>query len=98
MAVDAILRRCSVEKLSRLFDIPPFASGDEFLYQVAVKRNKMSKGGVPDRKLAARLVLLEWNSGKIPFFTLPPTVLPPPPGVVGAAEIVSDWGKVRTPL
>ena len=71
-AVNGILARCSPEKLQALFAIPAFSSTAEFLSAVAVKRGKLGKGGVPDRRGAAIAVLREWNSGKIPFFVLPP--------------------------
>jgi nuclear GTP-binding protein len=32
----------------------------------------VTKGGIPDKVSAARGVLKDWNSGKIPFYTTPP--------------------------
>ena len=40
--------------------------------QIAEKRGKLKKRGVPDLESAARTVLDDWNSGRIPYFTLPP--------------------------
>lgn len=37
-----------------------------------MSRGKLNKGGVPDLENAARLVLQDWNTGKIKFFTIPP--------------------------
>ena len=74
------------------FAIPMFSSVDEFLYQLAVKRNKVTKGGVPDRLASARMLLQDWNAGKVPFFTAPP---PDKERVVGEATIVPEWSKVR---
>ena len=74
-AVDGILRRCAPEKLMAVFSIPAFASTADFLQHVAVRRGKIGRGGVPDRTAAARSVLVDWNSGKIPFFVLPPDII-----------------------
>ena len=35
---------------------------------------RVLKGGIPDKVAAARAVLKDWNEGKIPYFTAPPTV------------------------
>lgn len=57
----------------QIYGIPRFASSDEFLRSVASKRGKLKKGGVIDIQAAARLVLGDWNGGRIPFYTLPPS-------------------------
>jgi nuclear GTP-binding protein len=113
-AVEGILRRCAREKLMALYAIPGFETTQDFLSHIAVKRGKVGKGGVPDREGAARAVLQDWNSGKIPFFVLPPTaeeedeetmagnvkgpLVTTDISDVGAATIVSDWTKVSTSL
>jgi len=71
-AVDGILQRCAPHKLMELFCIPAYTSTEGFLTALAQKRFMVTKGGVPDRGKAARTVLQEWNSGKIPFFVMPP--------------------------
>lgn len=73
-AVTSILRRCAPEKLMALYAIPVFADANEFLAHMAGKRGKLGKGGVPDKAGAARSVLQDWNSGRIPFYVLPPTM------------------------
>lgn len=44
----------------------------EFICYVAQRRGKLGKGGVPDKMSACRCILYDWNTGKIPFYTLPP--------------------------
>ena len=48
------------------------------------------KGGRPDLMAAGRTVLEDWNSGKVPFYTLPPEATK-----VSAAQasVVSGWSK-----
>lgn len=57
----------------QIYGLPRFSGADEFLRGVAAKRGKLKKGGVIDVQAAARLVLGDWNGGRIPFFTLPPS-------------------------
>merc|ERR1712062_879862 len=51
-----------------------FSDTAEFLAKLAIQLGKLKKGGVPDRNLAARIVLNDWNSGKLKYFTYPPQV------------------------
>jgi nuclear GTP-binding protein len=74
VAVQGILARCTREQLMSLYHVAEFTSDREFLYFVAQRLGKLGKGGVPNLDEAARAVLKDWNSGKIPFFTVPPAV------------------------
>jgi nuclear GTP-binding protein len=71
-AATAICARCKVEQLMELYSVPQYRSADEFLWHLAKLQGKLLKGGVPDRDRAARLLVRDWNVGKIPFYTLPP--------------------------
>mmetsp|Transcript_4881 Transcript_4881/g.7145 ORF Transcript_4881/g.7145 Transcript_4881/m.7145 type:complete len:542 (-) Transcript_4881:49-1674(-) len=74
-AIGALLKRCSPESLMMTYSIPAFPRGDEmiFLAMIAKRNGKVLKGGIPDKVTAARGVLKDWNTGKIPFYTRPPT-------------------------
>lgn len=41
---------------------------------VALSRGRLIKGGAPDQVAAARSVLNDWNSGTIPYHTIPPKI------------------------
>eukprot|EP00903_Cladosiphon_okamuranus_P013622 g12686.t1 len=73
-AVAAVLKRCAPEQLMQVYSIQRFDPNDAlaFLSLVARKIGKLRKGGVPDRVQAAKVVLRDWNTGRVPFFTLPP--------------------------
>lgn len=71
-AVEGILSRCAPAKMMELYSLPVYSSTADFLTQIAVKRGKLTRGGIPDKVTAARTILQDWNSGKIPFFVLPP--------------------------
>jgi Predicted GTPases len=74
-AAQALLNRCSTESLMMNYSIPAFPKGDVmmFLAMIAKRNGKVLKGGIPDKVMAARGVLKDWNSGKIPYYTRPPT-------------------------
>uniref|UniRef100_A0A7S1Y2R0 G domain-containing protein n=1 Tax=Grammatophora oceanica TaxID=210454 RepID=A0A7S1Y2R0_9STRA len=73
-AVTAILERCNVASLIMTYNIPAFPPGNVmmFLAMVARSQGKVLKGGVPNKIAAARSVLRDWNSGKIPYYTTVP--------------------------
>jgi nuclear GTP-binding protein len=112
-AVTLLLKRlaASEEMLSKLMDVyglPPLVTtnGDattDFLIQVARKRGRLGKGGVPNINSAATTVITDWRDGRIqgwmdaPILAVAPTV---PAGksqdtaVVGdQKEIVTEWAK-----
>eukprot|EP00949_MAST-11_sp_MAST-11-sp1_P004403 g4403.t1 len=72
----AIVKRCRVEQLMEWFAVASFSSPNEFLYNLAHAKGKLKKGGVPDKAAAARIIVRDWNAGKVPFFTLPPHEAP----------------------
>lgn len=74
-AIQSLLSRCDYNSLLMTYSIPAFPKDnyEMFLAMIAKKYNKVLKGGIPDKMNAARTVLRHWNTGKIPFFTLPPT-------------------------
>jgi nuclear GTP-binding protein len=56
------------------YKIAKYASAQEFLSHIARRRGKLLKGGIPDYQDAARIVLQDWNSGNISYFTVPPEI------------------------
>lgn len=70
--VEQVLKRCKTERLMERYQIPPFEDVEQFLTSIAKNRGYLNRGGKPRLQHAARIVLQDWVSGKIPFFTLPP--------------------------
>ncbi|KAG9092559.1 hypothetical protein FRC07_011625 [Ceratobasidium sp. 392] len=71
-----------------------------------MSRGRLTKGGAADLPAAGRSVLHDWNTGKIPYYSVPPAVHPSsrpsaptdannPTGAenVGEAKIVSQLGE-----
>ena len=55
--VETILKRIPSKRLSKLYQVSDFASGDQFLQQLATVRGKLRKGGLPNIDVVARMVL-----------------------------------------
>jgi nuclear GTP-binding protein len=84
-AVTLLLRRLSaagpalLENLAKVYDLPPLLAdpntGDmttDFLVQVARKRGRLGRGGVPNLTAAAMTVVTDWRDGRIQGWTDPP--------------------------
>ena len=86
--VVAILGRVPRPHIMMHYGVSTFSDTAEFLAKLAIQMGKLKKGGVPDRSLAARIVLNDWNSGKLKYFTHPPQVT-----TEMASTIVQEFSK-----
>ena len=81
------------------YGIAEYQGTHEFLSLVARSMGRLKKGGVPDQTVAARIILNDWNCGKIKYFTHPPEEEISQKEAAGddasmvAAEIVSEFAK-----
>ncbi|EJD76445.1 hypothetical protein, variant 2 [Loa loa] len=91
--VQAILRRCSRDSLILHYEIPEFKTCDEFLAHIARKGGRLKKGGRPDLNAAARKVLIDWNCGKLRYFTEPPETVVNPNSNLFPAELLNEMSK-----
>lgn len=87
--VESVISRCDSIEVTKHYCITPYKGVMEFLTLLAKKMGKLKKGGIPDTDAAARVVLHDWNTGRINFFTQPPERLPSDM----ASDIVKEWGK-----
>ncbi|KAG8892930.1 hypothetical protein FRB99_002344, partial [Tulasnella sp. 403] len=100
LVVEGIVGRVPAETLQTMYGVPPFKDTQEFLTMVSLVRGKLGKGGKPDLNTAALAIVHDWNIGKIPFYTVPPSVhpsmipreslLPPPTQPAGDATMEED--------
>ncbi len=70
--VHEIIQRCPQEKLMVTYKTGKWADVDDFLRQASRSMGKLKKGGIPDLVASAKVILADWNAGKIPYFTQPP--------------------------
>lgn len=117
-AVSLLLSRLSsspnlYEKLLLTYDITalgPFGNGDtttDFLVQVARKRGRIGKGGVPSLYAAAMAVITDWRDGRIQGWVDAPALqvaaahidagvlgdMPASGAAPDQKEIVKEWAK-----
>eukprot|EP01024_Parvocaulis_polyphysoides_P008549 TRINITY_DN12541_c0_g1_i2.p1 TRINITY_DN12541_c0_g1~~TRINITY_DN12541_c0_g1_i2.p1 ORF type:complete len:580 (-),score=92.77 TRINITY_DN12541_c0_g1_i2:322-2061(-) len=81
-----IVERVGKKNLMKMYKISNFEDADGFIRNVAMVRGKLKRGGTPDVQSAAKLVLQDWNDGKLPYYTLPPKRSQPQ-----NTKIVSSW-------
>jgi nuclear GTP-binding protein len=72
--------RCKKEYMVRTYRVSDWQSTNDFLEKVAQKCGKLLKGGEPDINTVSKMILNDWQRGKIPFFVPPPgcEMAPPP--------------------
>merc|ERR1712029_700629 len=71
--IPTVLQRVKREYLARTYRIErDWKSTNDFLERIAQRSGKLLKGGEPDLDNVAKMVLNDWQRGKLPFFTPPP--------------------------
>ena len=70
--VAAVLARARPEHVARTYGLREWADAQDFLEQLARRQGRLLRGGFPDVATAARGVLVDWQSGRLPFFEAPP--------------------------
>jgi len=70
--IPAILQRVKKDYLIRTYGIEDWEDPIDFLTQFAKKSGKLLKGGEPDLSTVSRMMLNDWQRGKIPYFVCPP--------------------------
>lgn len=104
-AVQLLLKRLStspqlMERLTNVYDLPPLLknpdstdSTTDFLVQVARKRGRLGRGGVPNLQAAAMTVVTDWRDGRIqgwvdvPAWAATPAAAPAAEGAPAVAGI-----------
>ena len=70
--VQGILDRVHPEIMKKIYKINSWTDTEDFVKQCANKYGKLVKGGDPDYKATAKIILLDWQRGKIPYDVEPP--------------------------
>ncbi|XP_026638084.1 nucleolar GTP-binding protein 2 [Microtus ochrogaster] len=84
--IGAVLERAKPEYISKTYRIDSWENAEDFLEKLAFRTGKLLKGGEPDLQTVGKMVLNDWQRGRIPFFVKPPNAEPPtaPQGVLGS--------------
>lgn len=78
--VSSLLNRVKPEYITRAYCVKSWTDHEDFLSQMGKRSGKLLKGGDPDLNTVARMVLQDWQKGRIPYFTLPPDYVLDLPG------------------
>lgn len=70
--ISPILEKVKKEHIKRIYGVEGWKDDDDFLEKLAFKKGKLKKGAEPDIDATAKIVLMDWQRGELPFFTLPP--------------------------
>ena len=70
--IDPVLERVKKEYVSSTYGIDSWTDVTDFLNQYAKKSGKLLKGAEPDTATVAKMILNDWQRGKIPYFCCPP--------------------------
>ncbi|KAL4657572.1 nucleolar GTP-binding protein 2 [Arapaima gigas] len=70
--IGAVLERAKPEYIRKTYRVPCWTSAEDFLEKLAFRTGKLLKGGEPDLSTVAKMVLNDWQRGRIPFFVKPP--------------------------
>jgi len=70
--IEEVLKRSRREFIVRTYGIHSWENHEDFLNQLAIKNGRLLKKGEPDMRTAARMVLNDWQRGKLPYYTEPP--------------------------
>eukprot|EP00826_Nyctotherus_ovalis_P035238 TRINITY_DN3010_c0_g1_i1.p1 TRINITY_DN3010_c0_g1~~TRINITY_DN3010_c0_g1_i1.p1 ORF type:complete len:500 (-),score=164.18 TRINITY_DN3010_c0_g1_i1:162-1661(-) len=87
--IDEVLKRVKKETFEKLYNVRDWADAEDFLKMVAERFGKLKKGGEPHSDLVARMILNDWQRGKIPYF------VPPPFGKAEAKEEEKDIDELQ---
>ncbi|KHJ49093.1 hypothetical protein D918_00211 [Trichuris suis] len=69
--IDQVLQRVRREYLIRTYQVDKWSTADEFLATLCNRNGRLLKGGEPDVNASARMVLNDFQRGKLPYYVLP---------------------------
>lgn len=93
--IDAVLERVRHEYIAKTYKIDKWESSVDFLEQLGKKSGKLRKGGDADIGSVAKMVLNDWQRGKLPFYVAPET-FEIPKSKLNATTIDTDGVVVAT--
>ncbi|KAG4076296.1 hypothetical protein HA402_014845 [Bradysia odoriphaga] len=108
-----LLERLRPEYVRKTYKVEKWNDATDFLEQLAKKSGKLFKGGDPDIGSVAKMVLNDWQRGKLPFYVPPEafeTPLPKPDTATEAStseektninkelQQIQDFRKIRVGL
>lgn len=95
--IEAVLARVKEDYIRKTYKIETWSSPTDFLEKMAFRSGKLLKGGEPDIAIAARMILNDWQRGKLPFYVPPPGFEVPLSASSGKTNVnlVQDFTKIK---
>ncbi|XP_010177340.1 PREDICTED: nucleolar GTP-binding protein 2, partial [Mesitornis unicolor] len=95
--ISAVLERAKPEYIRKTYKIDSWEDAEDFLEKLAARTGKLLKGGEPDLQTVSKMVLNDWQRGRIPFFVKPPNAEtgPQPPAVEVATTSSQNNNKEK---
>ncbi|XP_067000782.1 uncharacterized protein Ns2 [Anabrus simplex] len=90
-----VLERVKKEYMIKTYKVDGWETAQEFLEKLAARTGKLLKGGEPDIVAVARMVLNDWQRGKLPFY-VPPPGFEEPLGVKNSEDTADNAVKEDT--
>ncbi|XP_061870480.1 nucleolar GTP-binding protein 2 isoform X2 [Colius striatus] len=96
--ISAVLERAKPEYIRKTYKIDSWQDTEDFLEKLAARTGKLLKGGEPDLQTVSKMVLNDWQRGRIPFFVKPPNAEagPQPPAQEVALTSSQDNNEEQT--
>jgi len=69
--IPEVLRRIDVHCLEKIYQLSSCTTAEDFLNKLAHKRGRFKKHSGSDNNTVARIILYDWQRGKLPYFKLP---------------------------
>ncbi|XP_076242995.1 nucleostemin 2 [Calliopsis andreniformis] len=88
--VSEVLRRVKPEYIAKTYKITEWDDHIDFLEKLARKSGKLLKKGEPDVTTVSKMILNDWQRGKLPFYVPPPTFEEPLSKIAMTNESASD--------
>lgn len=70
--IGPLLDQVKKKSIQRIYKVTDWEDEEDFLSQVAQQKGKLLKGGEPDLKSTAKIILFDWQRGEIPYMNFPP--------------------------
>lgn len=96
--IGEVLSRVRREYLIKTYKVDNWETPTEFLEKLAYRSGKLLKKGEPDIGIVARIVLNDWQRGKLPFYVCPPGFEKPIQNEQSTLNVVQDYSKIRVGL
>ncbi|KAI1287588.1 Nucleolar GTP-binding protein 2 [Halotydeus destructor] len=96
--VPAVLERVKPEYITKVYKVTEWENCEDFLIKLAQRTGKLLKGGEPCLPAVAKMVLNDWQRGKLPYFVKPPPKEGEDEGAPTAVKIVKELGDTKVEI